>query len=181
MAITAVAAPAQTGRGTAWIWRTALVATAAVIAVPVLAVVASLGQPFSPVWQHLLQTVLSDYVLNSLVLMTGVGPGTLLLGVKAVIARSFERIHRSNLIGMGVLPLQFKAGEDAASLGLTGTETFDIIGLGDGSAKEVTVTATATDGAAKTFQARVRIDTPQEFEYYRNCGILHFVLRQLAA
>ena len=83
MAITAVPASAHTGRSTAWIWRSALVATAAVIAVPVLAVVASLGQPFSPVWQHLLQTVLGDYVLNSLVLMAGVGTGTLLLGVCA--------------------------------------------------------------------------------------------------
>ncbi|MEJ2533482.1 MAG: iron ABC transporter permease [Halioglobus sp.] len=83
MAITAVSASTRTGWSTAWIWRTALVATAAVIAVPVLAVMASLGQPFSPVWQHLLQTVLSEYVRNSLVLMLGVGTGTLLLGVSA--------------------------------------------------------------------------------------------------
>jgi len=107
--------------------------------------------------------------------------GTNLLGVKAVITESFERIHRSNLVGMGVLPLNFMPGENADSLGLTGKETFDIEGLGDGSSKEVEVTATAGDGTVKTFQARVRIDTPKEVEYYRHGGILHFVLRQLAA
>jgi aconitate hydratase A / 2-methylisocitrate dehydratase len=107
--------------------------------------------------------------------------GTLLLGVRAVIAKSFERIHRSNLIGMGVLPLVFKDAEDADSLGLTGKETFSISGLNDGEAKMVTVTAVAEDGSAKTFNARVRLDTPKERDYYRNGGILHYVLRQLAA
>jgi len=107
--------------------------------------------------------------------------GTQLLGVKAVITVSFERIHRSNLIGMGVLPLNFMEGEDADSLGLDGTETYDIEGLGDGSAKVVTVTATAADGTRKQFKARSRLDTPKEVEYYRNGGILNFVLRQLAA
>jgi aconitate hydratase len=107
--------------------------------------------------------------------------GTVLLGVKAVIARSFERIHRSNLIGMGVLPLQFKDGEDAESLGLAGTETFDIAGQTDPTAKYVTVTATAEDGMVKSFEALVRIDTPKERDYYENGGILHYVLRQLAA
>jgi len=105
--------------------------------------------------------------------------GTVLLGVKAAIVESFERIHRSNLVGMGVLPLQFKDGDSAESLGLTGKETFDIKGL-DGQPKEVTVTATAEDGSVKEFQARVRIDTPKEWEYYNNGGILHYVLRQLA-
>jgi len=107
--------------------------------------------------------------------------GTILLGVKAVIAKSFERIHRSNLIGMGVLPLQFKDGEDAASLGLTGTETFDITGQTDPDAKTVTVTATPDSGEPVTFEAVVRIDTPKERDYYENGGILHYVLRQLAA
>ena len=107
--------------------------------------------------------------------------GTQLLGVKAVITASFERIHRSNLIGMGVLPLNFIDGENADSLGLDGTETYDIEGLGDGSAKEVTVTATAADGSSKQFKARSRLDTPKEVEYYRHGGILNFVLRQLAA
>jgi aconitate hydratase len=106
--------------------------------------------------------------------------GTLLLGVKAVITESFERIHRSNLIGMGVLPLNFMPGESADSLGLTGKESFDIEGLGDGSSETITVTATANDGKVTSFQARVRIDTPKEAEYYRNGGILHYVLRQLA-
>jgi len=105
--------------------------------------------------------------------------GTVLLGVKAAIVESFERIHRSNLVGMGVLPLQFKDGDSAESLGLTGKETFDIKGL-DGQPKEVTVTATAEDGSSKEFQVRVRIDTPKEWEYYNNGGILHYVLRQLA-
>jgi aconitate hydratase len=106
--------------------------------------------------------------------------GTNLLGVKAVITESFERIHRSNLVGMGVLPLNFLPGESADSLGLTGKETFDIQGLGDGSSESVTVTATAEDGKVTSFQARVRIDTPKEAEYYRHGGILHYVLRQLA-
>jgi aconitate hydratase len=107
--------------------------------------------------------------------------GTNLLGVKAVITESFERIHRSNLVGMGVLPLNFMPGENAENLGLTGKETYGIEGLGDGSSKTVEVTATAEDGSVTTFQARVRIDTPKEVEYYRHGGILHFVLRQLAA
>ena len=111
--------------------------------------------------------------------------GTNLLGVKAVIAESFERIHRSNLIGMGVLPLQFPEGENADSLGLTGTETFDISGitaLNDGTTpKTVKVTATGEDGTVTEFDAVVRIDTPGEAEYYRNGGILQYVLRQIAA
>ena len=102
--------------------------------------------------------------------------GTKLLGVRAVIAESYERIHRSNLVGMGVLPLQFPEGESAASLGLTGEETFSITGLGDGSAKEVTVRADDVE-----FTARVRIDTPKEVEYFQHGGILQFVLRQLLA
>jgi aconitate hydratase len=107
--------------------------------------------------------------------------GTALLGVKAVIAESYERIHRSNLIGMGVVPLQYRDGETAASLGLTGKETFDIEGLGLQRAKEVQVTATSTDGTKKTFQAIVRIDTPKEQEYFIHGGILQYVLRQLAS
>ena len=107
--------------------------------------------------------------------------GTLLLGVKAVIAESFERIHRSNLIGMGVAPLQFEPGQSAASLGLTGREVFAIEGLSRGDAKEVSVTATPDKGAPIQFKARLRIDTPKEREYYRHGGILQYVLRQLAA
>ncbi len=107
--------------------------------------------------------------------------GTVLLGVRAVIAKSFERIHRSNLIGMGVLPLQFLEGEDAQSLGLTGKEVFDIKGHTDPKAKTVTVTATAPGGDTTSFEAQVRIDTPKERDYYENGGILHYVLRQLAA
>ena len=107
--------------------------------------------------------------------------GTLLLGVKAVIASSYERIHRSNLIGMGVLPLQFKAGEDAASLGLDGTETFSISGHTDPTAETVQVTATPESGDPITFDADIRIDTPKERDYYEHGGILHYVLRQLAA
>ena len=106
--------------------------------------------------------------------------GTMLLGVRAVIAESFERIHRSNLIGMGVLPLQFNPGETAASLGLTGKETYSILGIGAGGARTVTVTATPDSGKAIQFEARVRIDTPKEREYFRHGGILHYVLRQLA-
>jgi aconitate hydratase len=105
--------------------------------------------------------------------------GVALLGVKAVIAESFERIHRTNLVGMGVLPLQFKPGENAASLGLTGEETFSIEGVAgslNGGGRTVTVRA-----GDKTFQVDVRVDTPQEVEYYRNGGILPYVLRQLAA
>jgi aconitate hydratase len=102
--------------------------------------------------------------------------GTNLLGVKAVIAESFERIHRSNLVGMGVLPLQFAEGESAESLGLTGEEELSITGIEEGAAKEVQVRA-----GDITFTCRVRIDTPKEVEYYRHGGILPFVLRQLAA
>jgi aconitate hydratase len=107
--------------------------------------------------------------------------GTMLLGVKAVIAESFERIHRSNLIGMGVLPLQFKDGQTAQSIGLSGLETFEIIGLNGGAAKVVTVVAKPSSGAEIRFEARVRIDTPKERDYFRHGGILHYVLRQLAA
>ena len=111
--------------------------------------------------------------------------GTALLGVKAVITESFERIHRSNLIGMGVLPLQFPEGESADSLGLSGTESFSISGvteLNNGSTpKTVKVTATGEDGKVTEFDAVVRIDTPGEADYYRNGGILQYVLRQIAA
>ena len=109
--------------------------------------------------------------------------GVLLLGVRAVIAESFERIHRSNLVGMGVLPLQFAEGQNRESLGLTGFESFSIKGIPEavesGGKTRAHVTA-ALDGDAKTFDAVVRIDTPQEAEYYRNGGILPYVLRQLA-
>lgn len=107
--------------------------------------------------------------------------GTLLLGVKAVIAESFERIHRSNLVGMGVLPLQFRNGENAQSLGLDGSEVIDITGLQDGASKRATVTATRADGAKKTFEASVMLLTPKEVEYFRHGGLLQYVLRQLAA
>jgi aconitate hydratase len=106
--------------------------------------------------------------------------GTMLLGVKAVIAESFERIHRSNLIGMGVLPLQYKDGQNAQSLGLTGKETFEIVGLNRGAAKTVKVIAKADDGTMTAFEARLRIDTPKELDYYQHGGILQYVLRQLA-
>ena len=111
--------------------------------------------------------------------------GPRLQGVRAVIAESYERIHRSNLIGMGILPLQFQPGENAESLGLTGEEVFDILGL-DAASKpggRLKVTAVSADngGATRTFEVAVRIDTPQESEYYRHGGILHYVLRQLAA
>jgi aconitate hydratase len=105
--------------------------------------------------------------------------GTKLLGVRAVIAESYERIHRSNLIGMGVLPLQFAAGESAASLGLTGAESFDVGDLEEGRAKKVTVTARSDDGGEKTFEATVRLDTPNEVTYFVNGGILQTVLRKL--
>jgi aconitate hydratase len=106
--------------------------------------------------------------------------GTMLLGAKAVIAESFERIHRSNLIGMGVLPLMFKDGQSAVSLGLTGKESFEIIGLNGGAAKMVTVVATPATGSPIKFEVRVRIDTPKERDYFQHGGILHYVLRQLA-
>ncbi len=111
--------------------------------------------------------------------------GTALLGVKAVIAESYERIHRSNLIGMGVLPLQYKTGQDAQSLGLTGSETFSIsriTELNEGKTpKTVTVSAVSQDGAVKEFEAVVRIDTPGEADYFRHGGILQYVLRSLLA
>ena len=109
--------------------------------------------------------------------------GVALLGVRAALAESYERIHRSNLVGMGVLPLQFLPGDSKESLGLTGTETFAVSGVSVAATgdKRATVTATAADGSAKTFQVVVRIDTPQEVEYYRQGGILPYVLRQLAA
>jgi aconitate hydratase len=109
--------------------------------------------------------------------------GTQLLGVKAVIAKSFERIHRSNLAGMGVLPLQYEAGQDAQSLGLTGLESFAISGIAKDLSpkKKMTVTAAAADGKKTTFTATCRLDTPNEVDYYKHGGILHFVLRQLAA
>ncbi|MEY4641267.1 MAG: hypothetical protein RLZZ227_1261 [Pseudomonadota bacterium] len=107
--------------------------------------------------------------------------GTLLLGVKAVIASSFERIHRSNLIGMGVVPLQFMPGQDAASLGLDGSETYTIDGLKNGKAKTVEVSALRADGKQQQFQLQVRLDTPKEVEYLQHGGILHYVLRQLAS
>ncbi|WP_313413670.1 aconitate hydratase AcnA [Stenotrophomonas sp.] len=106
--------------------------------------------------------------------------GTLLLGVKAVIAESFERIHRSNLVGMGVLPLQFRNGENAQSLGLDGSEVIDITGLQDGASKRATVTATKADGTKKTFEVSVMLLTPKEIEYFRHGGLLQYVLRQLA-
>jgi aconitate hydratase len=113
--------------------------------------------------------------------------GPRLLGVRAVIAQSYERIHRSNLVGMGILPLQFLTGQTPATLGLTGTEAYDITGLGDILAegfprgKELTVRATRADGTTIDFRATVRIDTPQELQYYRHGGILEYVLRQLAS
>ena len=107
--------------------------------------------------------------------------GTNLLGVKAVIAESFERIHRSNLVGMGVLPLQFVDGQNAQSLGLDGAETFDVTGLQDGAAKVAKVTARKADGRTVEFQAKVLLLTPKEVEYFRHGGLLHYVLRQLAA
>ncbi len=105
--------------------------------------------------------------------------GPRLLGVRAVIAESYERIHRSNLVGMGVLPLQFLPGQSASTLGLTGRELFDVAGLGDGAAKRVKVTARPERGGAIAFEALVRIDTPKEVEYYRHGGILPFVLRRM--
>jgi aconitate hydratase A / 2-methylisocitrate dehydratase len=106
--------------------------------------------------------------------------GTLLLGIKAVIAESFERIHRSNLVGMGVLPLQFKDGENAQSLGLTGKEVFAITGLNGGDAKTAHVVAKAKDGKKTEFDVRVMLLTPKEREFYKHGGILQYVLRDLA-
>jgi aconitate hydratase len=106
--------------------------------------------------------------------------GTLMLGVRAVIAESYERIHRSNLIGMGVLPLQFSPGETRETLGLTGEETYAVQGIADGLGIGARVQVVArADGAERKFQAIARIDTPVELEYYRHGGILPFVLRQL--
>jgi aconitate hydratase len=109
--------------------------------------------------------------------------GPMLLGVRAVITESFERIHRSNLAGMGVLPLQYLAGETAESLGLTGTETYDIVGLAAGLTprQEIAVVATRGDGTKVTFQCVVRLDTPLDVEYFKNGGILQTVLRSLVA
>jgi len=108
--------------------------------------------------------------------------GTLLLGVKAVIAQGFERIHRSNLVGMGVLPLVFQNGESAASLGLTGTETYDILGLGNITpGMEVRVVATKPDGSKTEFKTKARIDTAVEVDYYKNGGILQTVLKHMLA
>jgi aconitate hydratase len=108
--------------------------------------------------------------------------GTLLLGVRAVIAESFERIHRSNLVGMGVLPLEFTGGDTRQSLALTGFETFDIEGLDDSlkAHSKLTVKATGRDGKSTSFKVLCRIDTPEELNYYKNGGILPYVLRSLA-
>ncbi len=110
--------------------------------------------------------------------------GPRLLGVRVVLAESFERIHRSNLVGMGILPLQFLEGESAESHGLSGEESFDVIGLTDvlhnfGAGKTVKVRATKADGKTTEIEAIVRIDTPQEVLYYQHGGILQYVLRQL--
>ena len=106
--------------------------------------------------------------------------GPKLLGVRAVVAESYERIHRSNLVGMGILPLEFSPGDTAASLGLTGEETFAIEGLADAiPLRKVTVRAKSDGGRVVEFVATIRIDTPQEREYYRHGGILQYVLRQL--
>ena len=107
--------------------------------------------------------------------------GTNLLGVKAVIAESFERIHRSNLVGLGVLPLQFLDGENAKSLGLDGSEVYSVTGLEDGASKRATVTARSADGSSKQFQVVVMLLTPKEVEYFKHGGLLQYVLRQLAA
>ena len=108
--------------------------------------------------------------------------GTALMGVKAVIVESFERIHRSNLVGMGVLPLQFKHGESVSSHGLTGEETFDLFGLSGAvicPKQEVTLRVNGPNGESREIQLILRIDTPIEIEYYKNGGILPYVLRQL--
>ncbi|MGP5493093.1 aconitate hydratase AcnA [Psychrobacter celer] len=107
--------------------------------------------------------------------------GTILLGVKAVLTTSFERIHRSNLVGMGVLPLTFKNGEDAQTYKLDGSEVLSITGLNNGESKTAQVTATRADGSTETFEVNVGLQTPKEREYVRHGGVLHYVLRQLAA
>ena len=107
--------------------------------------------------------------------------GPRLLGIRAAIAESFERIHRSNLIGMGIVPLQFMPGENLTSLGLTGYDTFDVAGIADNLkiGKELSVKAIADNGKTTEFKVRCRIDTPAELDYYRHGGILEYVLRQL--
>jgi aconitate hydratase len=109
--------------------------------------------------------------------------GPSLLGVKAVVAQSFERIHRSNLVGMGVLPLQFKDGESAQTLGITGTESYDLVGLAGGITPmmDVTLRIHGADGSTTEHALTLRIDTPIEVEYYLHGGILPYVLRQLVA
>jgi aconitate hydratase len=109
--------------------------------------------------------------------------GTQLLGVKAVIAKSFERIHRSNLVGMGVLPLQFKGADSVNSLGIKGDETFDIVGLGGEirPQQDVTLAIKRADGSKREVKVLLRIDTPIEVDYYRHGGILPYVLRELVA
>jgi len=113
--------------------------------------------------------------------------GPRLLGVRAVIAESYERIHRSNLVGMGIAPLQFSQGDSASTLGLSGEEVYEIVGLteaiasGFAKGREVTVRALRADGVTREFSATVRIDTPQEILYYQHGGILQYVLRQLLA
>ena len=104
--------------------------------------------------------------------------GAALLGVKAVIAESYERIHRSNLIGMGVLPLQFENGENAEQLDLNGFENYSIQNI-EPSTTHIDVLVTENDGASKEFKVRVRIDTPKEWEYFQHGGILHYMIRQL--
>jgi aconitate hydratase len=110
--------------------------------------------------------------------------GTRLMGVRAVVAQSFERIHRSNLVGMGVLPLQFKEGQSATTLRLDGTETFDLAGLSNVDVKprqDVILTVNRADGSSEQVPVTLRIDTPIELEYYKGGGILPYVLRQLIA
>jgi aconitate hydratase len=97
------------------------------------------------------------------------------------LVKSYERIHRSNLVGMGVIPLQFKAGEGAETYNLTGKETYDVSGLNNGESKTAQITAHREDGTSVSFEVDVRIDTPKEVEYCRHGGILHYVLRNLAA
>ncbi len=109
--------------------------------------------------------------------------GTQLLGVKAVIAKSYERIHRSNLVGMGVLPLQFKGSDNLAALNLTGDETFDLVGISDNlkPQQDVTLTITRKDGSKQNVSLLLRIDTPIEVDYYKNGGILPYVLKELVS
>ncbi|EQD33647.1 Aconitate hydratase, partial [mine drainage metagenome] len=106
--------------------------------------------------------------------------GPALLGVRIILAESFERIHRSNLVGMGILPLEFQPGENAKSLGLTGQETFSITGIDDPAVTQVHIVAQSEKSPKKQFKARARLDTPKEREYYRHGGILNYVLRELA-